>query len=78
MFHLAHILCMTQWFELCVQITFKNLASRPFNIYPNSLTKILPLRRSTNGKTNVCLILMSKITNQSICNVRKNINILNV
>uniref|UniRef100_I3JCH8 Coagulation factor VIII n=1 Tax=Oreochromis niloticus TaxID=8128 RepID=I3JCH8_ORENI len=31
-------------------ITFKNLASRPFNIYPNGLTKIFPLQRSTNGK----------------------------
>uniref|UniRef100_A0AAX7VW76 F5/8 type C domain-containing protein n=1 Tax=Astatotilapia calliptera TaxID=8154 RepID=A0AAX7VW76_ASTCA len=30
-------------------ITFKNLASRPFNIYPNGLTKIFPLQRSTNG-----------------------------
>uniref|UniRef100_A0A3P8Q0C1 F5/8 type C domain-containing protein n=1 Tax=Astatotilapia calliptera TaxID=8154 RepID=A0A3P8Q0C1_ASTCA len=29
-------------------ITFKNLASRPFNIYPNGLTKIFPLQRSTN------------------------------
>ncbi|XP_039872300.1 coagulation factor VIII isoform X1 [Simochromis diagramma] len=30
-------------------ITFKNLASRPFNIYPNGLTKIFPLQRSTNA-----------------------------
>ncbi|XP_077388804.1 coagulation factor VIII isoform X2 [Festucalex cinctus] len=28
-------------------ITFKNLASRPYNIYPNDLTKIYPLRTST-------------------------------
>uniref|UniRef100_A0A3Q4GME5 Coagulation factor VIII-like n=1 Tax=Neolamprologus brichardi TaxID=32507 RepID=A0A3Q4GME5_NEOBR len=32
-----------------LHITFKNLASRPFNIYPNGLTKIFPLQRSTNG-----------------------------
>uniref|UniRef100_A0A7N8XZD4 Coagulation factor VIII, procoagulant component n=1 Tax=Mastacembelus armatus TaxID=205130 RepID=A0A7N8XZD4_9TELE len=31
-------------------ITFRNLASRPFNIYPNGLTKILPLQRTTNSK----------------------------
>uniref|UniRef100_A0A4W6C3G0 Coagulation factor VIII, procoagulant component n=1 Tax=Lates calcarifer TaxID=8187 RepID=A0A4W6C3G0_LATCA len=31
-------------------ITFKNLASRPFNIYPNGLTKIFPLQKTTNGK----------------------------
>uniref|UniRef100_A0A3Q0T2K1 Coagulation factor VIII, procoagulant component n=1 Tax=Amphilophus citrinellus TaxID=61819 RepID=A0A3Q0T2K1_AMPCI len=30
-------------------ITFKNLASRPFNIYPNGLTQIFPLHRSTNA-----------------------------
>uniref|UniRef100_A0A7N8X3W3 Coagulation factor VIII, procoagulant component n=1 Tax=Mastacembelus armatus TaxID=205130 RepID=A0A7N8X3W3_9TELE len=30
-------------------ITFRNLASRPFNIYPNGLTKILPLQRTTNN-----------------------------
>ncbi|KAK7922408.1 hypothetical protein WMY93_009310 [Mugilogobius chulae] len=29
-------------------ITFKNLASRPFNIYPNGLTKIYPLKKNTN------------------------------
>ncbi|GAA6225317.1 coagulation factor VIII-like [Lates japonicus] len=29
-------------------IIFKNLASRPFNIYPNGLTKIFPLQRTTN------------------------------
>ncbi|KAM3867146.1 coagulation factor VIII [Diretmus argenteus] len=29
-------------------IIFRNLASRPFNIYPNDLTRIQPLRRSTN------------------------------
>uniref|UniRef100_A0A7N6FI65 F5/8 type C domain-containing protein n=1 Tax=Anabas testudineus TaxID=64144 RepID=A0A7N6FI65_ANATE len=29
-------------------ITFRNLASRPFNIYPTSLTKILPLKKTTN------------------------------
>ncbi|XP_039975064.1 coagulation factor VIII [Xiphias gladius] len=28
-------------------ITFRNLASRPFNIYPNGLTKILPLQSNT-------------------------------
>ncbi|XP_035525387.1 coagulation factor VIII isoform X1 [Morone saxatilis] len=32
-----------------IYITFRNLASRPFNIYPNGLTKIFPLRRSTNA-----------------------------
>uniref|UniRef100_A0A672J2R2 Coagulation factor VIII, procoagulant component n=1 Tax=Salarias fasciatus TaxID=181472 RepID=A0A672J2R2_SALFA len=31
-------------------ITFRNMASRPFNIYPNGLSKIYPLQRSTNGK----------------------------
>ncbi|XP_072293791.1 coagulation factor VIII [Eucyclogobius newberryi] len=31
-------------------ITFKNLASRPFNIYPTGLTKILPLKKDTNEK----------------------------
>ncbi|XP_069550600.1 coagulation factor VIII [Brachyistius frenatus] len=30
-------------------IIFRNLASRPFNIYPNGLTKIFPLQRSTNA-----------------------------
>uniref|UniRef100_UPI003AB01E3A coagulation factor VIII n=1 Tax=Centroberyx gerrardi TaxID=166262 RepID=UPI003AB01E3A len=29
-------------------IIFRNLASRPFNIYPNGLTRIHPLQRSTN------------------------------
>ncbi|XP_033829650.1 coagulation factor VIII [Periophthalmus magnuspinnatus] len=29
-------------------ITFKNLASRPFNIYPNGLTKVYPLEKNTN------------------------------
>ncbi|XP_071371278.1 coagulation factor VIII [Centroberyx affinis] len=29
-------------------IIFRNLASRPFNIYPNGLTRIQPLQRSTN------------------------------
>ncbi|XP_071314337.1 coagulation factor VIII [Trachinotus anak] len=29
-------------------ITFRNLASHPFNIYPTGLTKILPLQRTTN------------------------------
>uniref|UniRef100_A0A667WTU7 Coagulation factor VIII, procoagulant component n=1 Tax=Myripristis murdjan TaxID=586833 RepID=A0A667WTU7_9TELE len=29
-------------------IIFKNLASRPFNIYPNGLTKISPLQNSAN------------------------------
>ncbi|XP_019739469.1 coagulation factor VIII isoform X2 [Hippocampus comes] len=37
-------------------ITFKNLASRPFNIYPNDLTKIYPLQKSTNGKAQVAEI----------------------
>ncbi|XP_070819516.1 coagulation factor VIII [Chaetodon trifascialis] len=32
-----------------IQITLRNLASRPFNIYPNGLTKIYPLQRSTNA-----------------------------
>nr|XP_046261216.1 coagulation factor VIII [Scatophagus argus] len=31
-----------------IHITLKNLASRPFNIYPNGLTKIYLLRGSTN------------------------------
>ncbi|KAM4732211.1 venom prothrombin activator pseutarin-C non-catalytic subunit isoform 2-T2 [Anableps anableps] len=35
-----------------IYIVFKNLASRPFNIYPNGLTKILPLQRSTNAAVN--------------------------
>ncbi len=53
---------------LRLQITLRNLASHPFNIYPSGLTKIYPLRRSTNGevkhghkttdKTNFCLILI--------------------
>ncbi|XP_071255402.1 coagulation factor VIII-like isoform X1 [Salvelinus alpinus] len=30
------------------QIVFKNLASRPFNIYPNGLTTISPLRKTGN------------------------------
>uniref|UniRef100_A0A8C8DWW3 Coagulation factor VIII, procoagulant component n=1 Tax=Oryzias sinensis TaxID=183150 RepID=A0A8C8DWW3_9TELE len=33
-----------------IHIIFKNMASRPFNIYPNGLTKIDPLQRSSNGK----------------------------
>ncbi|XP_061756103.1 coagulation factor VIII [Nerophis ophidion] len=33
-----------------LQITFKNLASHPFNIYPNGLTKIRPLHRATDVK----------------------------
>ncbi|XP_044061159.1 coagulation factor VIII [Siniperca chuatsi] len=32
-----------------IHITFRNLASRPFNIYPNGPTKIFPLQRSTNA-----------------------------
>ncbi|XP_037531746.1 coagulation factor VIII [Nematolebias whitei] len=32
-----------------IHIIFKNLASRPFNIYPNGLTKIYPLQRSSNA-----------------------------
>uniref|UniRef100_A0A3Q2GI05 Uncharacterized protein n=1 Tax=Cyprinodon variegatus TaxID=28743 RepID=A0A3Q2GI05_CYPVA len=31
-----------------IYIIFKNLASRPFNIYPNGLTKVLPF--NVNGK----------------------------
>ncbi|XP_008278557.1 coagulation factor VIII [Stegastes partitus] len=30
-------------------IIFRNLASRPFNIFPKGLTKILPLQKSTNA-----------------------------
>uniref|UniRef100_A0A8C7ICC1 Coagulation factor VIII, procoagulant component n=1 Tax=Oncorhynchus kisutch TaxID=8019 RepID=A0A8C7ICC1_ONCKI len=30
------------------QIVFKNLASRPFNMYPNGLTRISPLRKTEN------------------------------
>ncbi|XP_029135416.2 coagulation factor VIII isoform X1 [Labrus bergylta] len=33
-----------------IHITFKNMADRPFNIYPNSLTQISPLDKSTNEK----------------------------
>uniref|UniRef100_A0A3B3ZT85 Plastocyanin-like domain-containing protein n=1 Tax=Periophthalmus magnuspinnatus TaxID=409849 RepID=A0A3B3ZT85_9GOBI len=33
-------------------ITFKNLASRPFNIYPNGLTKVYPLEKNTNVPPN--------------------------
>ncbi|XP_049597125.1 venom prothrombin activator pseutarin-C non-catalytic subunit [Syngnathus scovelli] len=33
-------------------ITFKNLASHPFNIYPNDLTKVYPLLTSTNVAEN--------------------------
>ncbi|XP_054647873.1 coagulation factor VIII [Dunckerocampus dactyliophorus] len=33
-----------------LHITFKNLASHPFNIYPNGLTKIYPLLTSTEEK----------------------------
>ncbi|KAM3613214.1 uncharacterized protein V6R79_022640 [Siganus canaliculatus] len=33
-----------------IHITLKNQASRPFNIYPNSLTKIYPLPKSANVK----------------------------
>ncbi|XP_042275527.1 coagulation factor VIII [Thunnus maccoyii] len=32
-----------------VHITFRNLASRPFNIYPNGLSKISPMHKSTNA-----------------------------
>uniref|UniRef100_A0AAQ4QXA3 Coagulation factor VIII, procoagulant component n=1 Tax=Gasterosteus aculeatus aculeatus TaxID=481459 RepID=A0AAQ4QXA3_GASAC len=32
-----------------IQITFRNLASRPFNIYPNGLSKIFPLFKSANA-----------------------------
>uniref|UniRef100_A0A671W932 Coagulation factor VIII-like n=1 Tax=Sparus aurata TaxID=8175 RepID=A0A671W932_SPAAU len=33
-----------------IHITLRNLASRPFNIYPTGLTRIFPLHRSTNEK----------------------------
>nr|XP_061793417.1 coagulation factor VIII-like [Nerophis lumbriciformis] len=33
-------------------ITFKNMASHPFNIYPNDLTKVYPLQQSTNDAEN--------------------------
>uniref|UniRef100_A0AAQ5X6G0 F5/8 type C domain-containing protein n=1 Tax=Amphiprion ocellaris TaxID=80972 RepID=A0AAQ5X6G0_AMPOC len=33
-----------------LHIIFRNLASRPFNIFPNGLTKIIPLQKTTNGK----------------------------
>ncbi|XP_068451535.1 coagulation factor VIII [Clinocottus analis] len=33
-----------------IHITLRNLASRPFNIYPNGLTKIFPMHRSKNEK----------------------------
>uniref|UniRef100_A0A6Q2ZD56 F5/8 type C domain-containing protein n=1 Tax=Esox lucius TaxID=8010 RepID=A0A6Q2ZD56_ESOLU len=32
------------------QIVFKNLASRPFNIYPNGLTQVFPLKKTGNGE----------------------------
>ncbi|XP_073343147.1 coagulation factor VIII [Pagrus major] len=32
-----------------IHITLRNLASRPFNIYPSGLTRIFPLHRSTNA-----------------------------
>ncbi|KAL6117574.1 f8 [Pungitius sinensis] len=32
-----------------IQITLRNLASRPFNIYPNGLSKIFPLFKSANA-----------------------------
>ncbi|KAL0973846.1 hypothetical protein UPYG_G00211980 [Umbra pygmaea] len=35
-----------------IQIVFKNLASRPFNMYPNGLTRISPLRETANGHEN--------------------------
>ncbi|XP_061581426.1 coagulation factor VIII isoform X1 [Cololabis saira] len=35
-----------------IHIIFKNLASRPFNIYPNGLIKIFPRDRSTNAAEN--------------------------
>uniref|UniRef100_A0AAQ6A9K0 F5/8 type C domain-containing protein n=1 Tax=Amphiprion ocellaris TaxID=80972 RepID=A0AAQ6A9K0_AMPOC len=31
-----------------LHIIFRNLASRPFNIFPNGLTKIIPLQKTTN------------------------------
>nr|XP_015802198.2 coagulation factor VIII [Nothobranchius furzeri] len=35
-----------------LHITFKNLASRPFNIYPNGLSKIYPQQRSRSAAEN--------------------------
>ncbi|XP_049897514.1 coagulation factor VIII [Epinephelus moara] len=32
-----------------IHITLRNMASRPFNIYPNGLTRIYPLHRSANA-----------------------------
>lgn len=79
---LSVFLLISHWFELCLQITFRNLASHPFNIYPNGLTKIFPQQRSTNGKhkhghkptgkTNLQLILLSAVQAckyQHKCNV---------
>lgn len=34
---------------LCLQITLKNMASRPFNVYPNGLSSVLAKTRSGNG-----------------------------
>lgn len=34
----------------CLQITLKNMASHPFNIYPNGLSSVLPMKHSNNGK----------------------------
>ncbi|KAM9795311.1 coagulation factor VIII [Neosynchiropus ocellatus] len=34
------------------RITFKNLASRPYNIYPNSLSKVYPMYQSVNAAKN--------------------------
>lgn len=36
-------------FQICPQIVFRNLASRPYNIYPSGLTNIRPLHGQ--GKT---------------------------
>lgn len=58
-----------------LQVIFKNLANRPFNIYPNGLTKILPLHTSSNGKpklfnlNSLCLWKRKKLS--SSCRVAR-------
>lgn len=47
-------------FQMCCQITFKNMASRPYNIYPNGLTRISPLQRTSNGKLQSPLSINTK------------------
>lgn len=42
--------CSSLMTFLFLQITLKNTASRPFNIYPNGLSSIRPMKRSKNGK----------------------------